>query len=89
MIDGGEECDGGEDCSNACTVVSIWENTNWPLVGGMVGMAGLGGGGVLLLRNMKKVKKSKPSKPTPADSPASIDDIPLDELEMPWHKWEG
>jgi len=27
-------------------------------------------------------------KGTSATGPVSLDDIPLDELEMPWHNWD-
>ena len=46
-----------------------------------------GGGGLGFLYRRKILDLSKRAAERVRE--LSIDDIPLDELEMPWHKWDG
>jgi hypothetical protein len=56
------------------------------MIGGLIGLIGVGGG-ILMLMNGNLFKPKQKKEPS-SKEPLSIDDIPLDELEMPWHKWE-
>ncbi len=97
VIDDGEQCDGGANCLQcrrrtvAAQSSSVAAHAAAPVVQSASGGAGkavgitlgsmgvLSVGGALMLRR-KIAKALKPA-------PASIDDIPLDQIEMPWHKW--
>jgi hypothetical protein len=57
-------------------------NSVW---GSVVAILLIGGGGIGLLYRRKLFDLSK--KAAESVRELSIDDIPLDELEMPWHKW--
>ncbi|PIR49920.1 hypothetical protein COU79_02275, partial [Candidatus Peregrinibacteria bacterium CG10_big_fil_rev_8_21_14_0_10_54_7] len=82
--DAGEECDGGENCTDMCQTIGLLDREETPFVFGGIAVVLAGGGAFYLLRSRKgKAGGSEKS------GPVSLDDIPLDELEMPWHKWGG
>lgn len=86
-VDRNEECDGSPDCSSDCRLVSgitQWRNRAL-FTGGVFGGAAaiLSGLGVFYRRRVGKFFHAWTKK----SIPKSLDDIPLDEIEMPWHKW--
>lgn len=102
IIDSGEECDGGPNCNQCRTGLggALASSSSAPthsaalvvsartagmsaartMLAGTLGAAGSLSilGAWMLRRRLAKVLRS---------SPKSIDDIPLDQIEMPWHKW--
>lgn len=89
--DNGEECDGGDSCTNECVRVKAFAAfiNDTPGLGKMaIALSGFGALLVLLFvlrrivhRAVKHVAGENVAK--------SIDDIPLDEIEMPWHNWKA
>jgi hypothetical protein len=85
VIDEGEECDSTDGCTAQClypTFMAAHGNRVWVSV---VMLLLIGGGGLGFLYRRKILDLSK--KAAESVRELSIDDIPLDELEMPWHKW--
>ncbi|MDP6562110.1 MAG: DUF4215 domain-containing protein, partial [Candidatus Peribacteraceae bacterium] len=86
IIDEEEECDSTEGCTAKCrypTFMAAHGNSVW---GSVVAILLIGGGGLGFLYRKKILDLSK--KAAESVRELSIDDIPLDELEMPWHKWD-
>ncbi len=86
VIDEAEECDSSDGCTAECnypTFMAAHGNTVW---GGTVAFLLLGGSGAGLIFRKRLLDLSR--KAAEAVKSFSVDDIPLDELEMPWHKWE-
>lgn len=93
VIDTGEECDGSDGCTSQCTIA--------PLSGGRTRMmfVSIASAGTVLLfvilgiifrtQIAEFLRKSGKGKSGMGGKGAlrSIDDIPLDEIEMPWHSW--
>ena len=85
--DSSEQCDGGPDCYADCTL----KNAHALVIGGtgatgliILGTLTIGiGVGAFFLRK----KLGKLFGAFAKGAAKSIDDIPLDEIEMPWHKW--
>lgn len=83
MTDAFEDCDGGDRCTVQCTRIPFTQTTP--------GVIAIVGGGLLaLLSTLAYVFRTqiKGLFKKGTVGPVSLDDIPLDELEMPWHKWE-
>ena len=89
-VDTGEECDGTEECSNKCKIThgaaglasgSFFTGSTIAIIGGIGGLGILGVAIWLLSGKTGKFLKKSVKKGI-----ASIDDIPLDEIEMPWHR---
>ncbi len=89
MTDNGEECDGGESCTAECvrikTVGSLLADTPG------AGKAAIGlsiFGGILILAFLFRALVHRFVGHVAGEQVArTIDDIPLDEIEMPWMKW--
>lgn len=91
VMDTGEECDGGAECSSMCqktgpvtaTIIDPNTRTNSTIViQAIVGALVILGSiiGYLFRRKLLAlVGIKRPAK--------DIDDIPLDQIEMPWNKW--
>ena len=87
VVDDIEECDSSDGCTAECaypTFMAAHGNSIW---GGSLGFLLLGGGIFGFIFRRKLLDLSKKAADTVRE--LSIDDIPLDELEMPWHKWNG
>ncbi|MBI3332295.1 DUF4215 domain-containing protein [Candidatus Peregrinibacteria bacterium] len=87
VVDEGEECDGSDDCSQDCIVAGtgtvLAPISRHPVlataIATVLGLATIFG---LLFR-----KHISNSLAHARGRERSIDDIPLDEIEMPWHSW--
>jgi hypothetical protein len=85
IVDTPERCDGNERCTAQCTVRPLLSTT-----GGVLSLFGtilfvlLCIAGYVFRTRLKALFTGS----TIAAGPTSLDDIPLDELEMPWHNWE-
>jgi cysteine-rich repeat protein len=99
IVDADEQCDhgakngtAGDSCSMQCETLKPAAASVTTITGGTsfipyaIALAVLGTLGVLayiLRKNLHKVV----SRVAGENVAASIDDIPLDQIEMPWHKW--
>lgn len=89
VVDNGEECDGGESCTDGCMRLKS--------AASLIGGASFGGksaillsafGGFLVLAFVLRRLVHRAVRGVAGEKAArSIDDIPLDEIEMPWHAW--
>ncbi len=101
VLDTGEQCDGGSDCSESCAIletagapsgsassagvpvatVPAESGGSGPVIATVLGAFGvlMIGAALLLKRKLKNYLTAKKVK--------SLDDIPLDQIEMPWHRW--
>lgn len=89
VIDTGEECDGGEDCSPECGLKGFKSAAGvmrflWMTLAIVISVSSLL---ALLIFRKKIIEFLKDYMPKRKQAPASLDDIPLDQIEMPWHKW--
>jgi len=100
IVDADEQCDNGDkngtdgdSCSMQCETLksaaslsSITSGGFSPMAPYAIALAGLGTAGVLayLFRRRVHTLVSSLAGEKVAES---IDDIPLDQIEMPWHKW--
>ncbi len=94
IVDAGEECDGSTVCEDTCKlradIIQPAGDVGGPgLSGGQIGViasalvAGvLAIAGVIYRKALMKFLQRLAKK-----GPNSIEDIPLDQIEMPWHKW--
>jgi hypothetical protein len=93
IVDSGEECDGGDLCSPDCKILKAAA----PLItadnGGVSGLAifaialaGFGSVAVAayVLRKQLHLVVAHVAGEKVAQS---LDDVPLDQIEMPWQKW--
>jgi len=99
VVDTGEECDGSDNCTEECQRVHFAATMSGKFAGvGVVVLVGLiaalinalmrsprGGGGA---GGTPAPDPSSPGRSPKHEGPISLDDIPLSELEMPWHRWE-
>lgn len=91
VVDNGEECDGGESCTKECTRVKSIGSLISDTPGAGKAAIALSVFGALLIavfvlrRFVHRVVKHVAGE----DVARSIDDIPLDEIEMPWHNWKA
>lgn len=82
--DAKEECDGSENCTKQCVIAEFSLTTSRPFIGSVIFLSIASVAGVLgyafrtHLGNLFR---------TNGKGQRSIDDIPLDEIEMPWHQW--
>jgi cysteine-rich repeat protein len=86
IVDGTEDCDGSKGCTDACASISLFERYS-PMLSS-VGVALLLvviSAGLLFRRRLRALFSFSKRVSGPG---VSLDDIPLDELEMPWHKWK-
>jgi cysteine-rich repeat protein len=90
VVDEGEVCDGGELCASDCSALKSAApdamGSTFPFL--PVGI-GIGGFGLLAVLAFAFRKRLHPiiAKVAGEDVANSIDDIPLDQIEMPWHNW--
>lgn len=92
IVDQGEQCDGGDSCGSDCKTLkpaayeTILSGGSFPFI--PVGIA-LGSFGVLAVLAFVFRKQMHPviAKVAGEKIADSIDDIPLDQIEMPWQKW--
>ncbi len=91
VVDTGEECDGTEGCTPECKVGHAAASLSSGLIGGgtmlVIGLTGL----LVMIGSLLYFSQGKFGKflrKTAKKTMASIDDIPLDEIEMPWHRWQ-
>lgn len=92
VVDGGEECDGSEDCTHECTSLKGAAGTEQQSQQGMTPWAmslGIFGFAFVAAFAMRKELHGLVSKFAGEKVARNIDDIPLDEIEMPWHNWNG
>jgi len=91
LKDEGEECDGGIECSVECKVLKAAApvDVSWDIPGfawGAIGLAGLGSAAMLAFVFRKNLH-SLIARTAGESAAQALDDIPLDQIEMPWHKW--
>lgn len=89
VIDEGEACDGGDLCTADCeqlkSAASLVIDTS---SAGKIAIALSFLGGFLVLAFLFRALVHRFVRHVAGENVArSIDDIPLDEIEMPWHKW--
>ncbi len=92
VTDGAEECDGGDACSDGCTALKAAAGTDFTGDPGAMPWAvtlGLFGFIAVAAFAMRKEIHGLVSKVAGEKAARNIDDIPLDEIEMPWHNWNG
>lgn len=89
VVDAGEECDGGEACAPECVRLKpaalLLAKTS-PGGKAAIVLSAMGVALVLAFLFRRFVHRAV-GKVAGEDVARSIDDIPLDEIEMPWHKW--
>jgi len=95
--DSGEECDGGDECTPDCKqlkaaapIVTLpgTDDSIPAYAGYVIALAALGSAMVLAFIFRSKLH-SLVAKTAGEDVARSIDDIPLDQIEMPWHSWNN
>ncbi len=89
VVDNGEQCDGGDLCTADCTrlksAATLLTDTT---TGGKTAIVLSIIGSLLVLAFVfRAIVHRFVRKVAGEDVARSIDDIPLDEIEMPWHKW--
>jgi cysteine-rich repeat protein len=86
VVDSSEQCDGGDDCTDVCSSVAFFEQYSTVLsaVGAVLFLIIISAG-ILFRRALSTLFTFSKKVSVPG---VSLDDIPLDELEMPWHKWD-
>lgn len=88
-IDPNEECDGGDTCTAACknkeVIAAAPSMINWSQILSTI----LGAFGITFVTAyiFRKQFHGLIAGIAGDNVATSIDDIPLDEIEMPWHKW--
>lgn len=89
VTDNGEECDGGESCTAECARIKTFGSFLADTPGaGKAAIALSIFGGLLVLAFLFRVVVHRFVGHVAGEQVArSIDDIPLDEIEMPWMKW--
>ncbi len=92
VVDGKEECDGEENCDVDCKIFKPAAplHVDWQLPdGALFGIAtALFGTIAVLAFVFRKNLHTLIAKTAGETIARSIDDIPLDEIEMPWHRWQ-
>lgn len=91
VVDTGEECDGGEDCTEDCKVktLGLLISRNKATAGG-IGLMVIAGTilpGLLYMGLRKKKKQLSLQETNKKDKKESLDSIPLSQFELPWHSW--
>ncbi|OGB89094.1 hypothetical protein A2625_00910 [candidate division WOR-1 bacterium RIFCSPHIGHO2_01_FULL_53_15] len=85
IVDSSEGCDGDNRCTAQCTVRPFLSTTEGVLtLFGTILLVLLGAAGYVFRVWLKALLTGSKM----ATGPVSLDDIPLDELEMPWHNWD-
>ena len=99
-MDSGEECDGGEYCTEECTQKTL---VGIALSSGRITAALIafvtvfsGTAAYVLIRVLRKKKRGALANVQAPSAGAGtsgmfsfLDNVPLTELELPWHKWGG
>jgi len=94
VIDTVEECDGGDNCTDKCQIMMIWKILGaWQTMTIVAIFASIAIASFVIAAWRKFItlkspsaKKGKSGK-TKGGLFSSLDDVPLTELELPWHKW--
>jgi len=91
VVDNGEDCDGGESCTAECRRVKSFLAlvTDTPGLGKVAIFLSLIGGVFVLAFVLRRLLHRMVKKVAGENVARSIDDIPLDEIEMPWHNWKA
>lgn len=91
VVDNGEECDGGDSCTSGCQRVKSAASlvVETPGTGKIAIALSLAGGVLVLAYILRRVVHRAVHRVAGEKIARSIDDIPLDEIEMPWHSWGG
>ncbi len=89
VTDNGEECDGGDSCTNECVRIKSFGGfiVDTPGLGKAAIFLALLGGVLVIAFVLRRLLHRVVKKVAGEDIARSIDDIPLDEIEMPWMKW--
>lgn len=89
VTDNGEECDGGESCTNECARIKTFAGliVDTPTLGKAAIALSLLGGVLVLAFVFRAIVKRFVHTVAGENAARSIDEIPLDEIEMPWMKW--
>jgi len=87
VVDAGEQCDGTDRCTPECKQMTFLKANAGPITGVIAALLIIFAGVGIVFRKkfLGLVASFRKKEGKPA---ASLDDIPLDELEMPWHKWD-
>lgn len=91
VIDEGEECDGGDTCGSNCALLKPAAPTDLklsmpPRAPAIIGLAVFGAAAVLAFVFRKNLH-ALIARTAGEKIAQSLDDVPLDEIEMPWHNW--
>ena len=97
VTDANEQCDdgarngkNGDKCSESCQILqpvaSVTSSNTLPVTPIATGLASLGALTIVVYLLRKKIH-GVVSKVAGEKAAKTIDDIPLDEIEMPWHNW--
>lgn len=89
VVDNGEECDGGEACTADCTRVKTFAAflDDTPGTGKAAIALSVLGAALVLAFVFRAIVHRFVTRVAGEEVARSIDDIPLDEIEMPWHSW--
>lgn len=89
VTDNGEECDGGDRCTNECVRIKSFGAlfTDTPGAGKAAIALSLGGALLVFIFIFRAIVKRVVRHVAGDEAARSIDEIPLDEIEMPWMKW--
>lgn len=89
VTDDGEECDGGDRCTSECARSKSFAGfvIDTPGLGKAAMFLSLLGGVLVLAFVLRRVLHRVVKQVAGEHIARSIDDIPLDEIEMPWMKW--
>lgn len=89
VTDNGEECDGGDSCTTDCAKIKTFGAfvLDTPSIGKVAILLSVVGTLLVLLFAFRALVKRFVRHVAGEEVAKSIDEIPLDEIEMPWHTW--
>ncbi|MEI8229530.1 MAG: hypothetical protein WCG83_00130 [Candidatus Peregrinibacteria bacterium] len=87
VIDRGEECDGGKDCTSQCRTIGFFAAHAGTIASG--GIAAIFLSLILSFLFRRNILSTLGSEMNGHTIVPSIDDVPLDTIEMPWQKFGG